>query len=44
MDLFQRILECDDEEVDSILEEAIKEADKNAQPVSQLGFLDLWQV
>ena len=40
MDLFQRILECNEEEVDSIIETAIKEANRNADKVEKLGFLD----
>lgn len=40
MDLFQRILECEEEEVDSIIETAIIEADINAEKVERLGFLD----
>ena len=40
MELFQRILECEDKEVDSIIEVAINEADKNAEKVEKLGFLD----
>ena len=40
MDLLQRILECNEEEVDSIIELAIKEADSNADKVEKLGFLD----
>ena len=40
MDLFQRILECNEEEVDSIIETAIKDADSNAEKVDKLGFLD----
>ena len=40
MDLLQRILECNEEEVDSIIELAIKEANSNADKVEQLGFLD----
>ena len=40
MKLFQKILECNDEEVDSIIETAVKEADNNAQQVEKLGFLN----
>lgn len=40
MDLFQKILECNEEEVDSIIEQAIKDADSNADKVEKLGFLD----
>jgi hypothetical protein len=38
MDLFQRIIECDDKEVDSIIETAINEANINADKVNVLGF------
>lgn len=40
MELFQRILECKDEEVDSIIEAAINEANNNSEKVDKLGFLD----
>ena len=40
MDLFQKILECKEEDVDSIIETAINEANANAEKVEQLGFLD----
>ena len=40
MNLFQRILECSEEDVDSIIETAINEADTNAEKVEKLGFLD----
>lgn len=40
MDLFQKILECNEEEIDSIIELAIKEADSIAEKVDKLGFLD----
>ena len=39
MDLLQRILECSEEEVDSIIDQAIKDADNNAVKVDKLGFL-----
>ena len=40
MDLFQKILECKEEDVDSIIETAINEANANAEKVEILGFLD----
>ena len=40
MDLFQQILECKEEEIDKIIEEAINTADSNAEEVEKLGFLD----
>ena len=40
MDLFQRLLTCSEEELDSIIEEAIKEANANALQVKKLGFLE----
>ena len=40
MDLLQRIIECSEDEVDSIIEKAIKEADANAEKVDRLGFLE----
>lgn len=40
MDLFQKILECKEENVDSIIETAINEANANAEKVEKLGFLD----
>lgn len=40
MDLFQEILECKEEDVDSIIETAINEANANAEKVEKLGFLD----
>ena len=40
MDLFTRIIECKEEEVDSIIEEAIKYADFNAEKIGQLGFIN----
>ena len=38
MDLLQRILECKDEEVESIIDEAIKDANEHAEKVERLGF------
>lgn len=40
MNLFQKILECKEEDVDSIIETAINEANANAEKVEKLGFLD----
>jgi len=40
MGLLQRILECEEEDVDSIVEAAINEADKNAVQIKRLGFLE----
>ena len=40
MNLLQRILECGEEELDSIIETAINEANKNAQPIEKLGFTE----
>lgn len=40
MDLFQKIIECKEEDVDSIIETAINEANANAAKVEKLGFLD----
>ena len=40
MDLFQKILECKEEDVDSIIGTAINEANANAEKVEKLGFLD----
>ena len=40
MELFQKILECKEEDVDSIIETAINEANANAEKVEKLGFLD----
>lgn len=40
MDLFQKILECKEEDIDSIIETAINEANANAEKVKKLGFLD----
>ena len=40
MDLFQKILECSDEEVDSIIETAINNANASAKKVEKLGFLE----
>lgn len=38
MDLFQKILQCSDEEVDSIIETAINNANAKAKKVEKLGF------
>ena len=40
--LFQKILECDESEIDSIVTEAIEKADENAQSIEQLGFTNLF--
>ena len=40
MDLFQKILDCKEEDVDSIIETAINEANANAEKVEKLGFLN----
>lgn len=40
MDVFQKILDCKEEEVDSIIEGAINDANLNAEKVEKLGFLD----
>ncbi|MBR2833985.1 MAG: hypothetical protein IKE75_06175 [Bacilli bacterium] len=40
MDVFQKILKCKEEEVDSIIEAAINDANINAEKVEKLGFLD----
>ena len=40
MDVFQKIMECKEEDVDSIIETAINEANANAEKVEKLGFLD----
>ena len=40
MELFQKVLGCKEEEVDSIIEKAINEANTNAEKVEKLGFLD----
>ena len=40
MDVFQKILDCKEEEVDSIIEGAINDANLNAEKVKKLGFLD----
>ncbi len=39
MDLLQKILTCNEDEVDSIIEAAINEANKNATQVEKLGFV-----
>lgn len=38
MDLFQKILQCSDEEVDSIIETAINNANAKSKKVEKLGF------
>ena len=43
MDLLKTILECKEEELDSIIDAAIKEANANANQVDKLGFLDAGQ-
>lgn len=40
MNLLQRILECNEEDVDIIIQQAIQEADLNSEKVEKLGFLD----
>ena len=40
MDVFQKILECKEEEIDTIIEAAINDANINAEKVEKLGFLD----
>ena len=40
MDVFQKILECKEEEIDSIIEATINDANINAEKVEKLGFLD----
>ncbi len=40
MDLLQKIMECKEEDVDSIIETAINEANSNAAKVEKLGFLN----
>ena len=40
MNLFQKILNCKEEEIDSLIEQAIKDSDSNAEKVDSLGFLD----
>ena len=39
MDLLKQILECKEEEIDKIIEEAINTANSNAEKVEKLGFL-----
>lgn len=43
MDLFQKIIECKEEEIDSIIDMAIKKADASAEKVETLGFLKYGQ-
>lgn len=40
MDLLQRILKCDEDKVDVIINEAIQQANYNSKKVEKLGFLD----
>lgn len=40
MDLLQKILDCSEEDIDTIVQQAIKEADSNSNKVEKLGFLD----
>lgn len=40
MDLLQKVLECSEEEVNSIIELEINNKNKNAQNIEQLGFID----
>lgn len=40
MDLFQKILECSDKEIDSIIETPINNANAKAKKVEKLGFLE----
>ena len=40
MDLLQRILECNEEDIDTIIQQAIEEADSNSDKIEKLGFLD----
>lgn len=40
MDLLQRILECNEEDIDTIIQQAIEEANRNSDKVEKLGFLD----
>lgn len=40
MDLLQRILECNEEDIDTIIQQAIEEADFNSNKVEKLGILD----
>lgn len=40
MDLLQKILNCNEEDIDTIMQQAIEEADSNSEKVEKLGFLD----
>lgn len=40
MDLLQRILECNEEDVDNIIKKEIEQADLNSDKVDKLGFLN----
>lgn len=40
MDLLKKILECKEEDIDTIMKQAIEEADSNGNKVEKLGFLD----
>lgn len=40
MEIFKKIIECSDEEVDTIIEEAIRESNEKANKVDKLGFLN----
>ena len=40
MELVKKILECNEEEIDSIIKQAIEEADANSEKVEKLGFLE----
>lgn len=40
MDLLQRILECNEEDIDTIIQQAIEEEDSNSDKIEKLGFLD----
>lgn len=40
MELLQRILECNEEDIDTIMQQAIEEADFNSEKVEKLGFLN----
>ncbi|MBQ6992598.1 MAG: hypothetical protein IJN50_06830 [Clostridia bacterium] len=40
MDLLQKILDCSEEDIDTIVEQAIEEADSNSDKIEKLGFLN----
>ena len=40
MDLLQKILDCSEEDIDTIVQQAIEEADSNSNKVEKLGYLD----